>query len=210
MNSKIFPKIGMIVTLALLIGGGILVWQYLKIPRQVGLPEEGVLEEVVKDEIVDWETYRNEEYGFAMRYPENWYVYPVTFLGENKVAFSNLSKGQIEDMVEKAESEQEFSELENIYSLEIRIVEKSLEDWLRDQERLLEQFRIDFAKEQVAVGENEGYKISAITEEGKEAFSKVLSQGKNTYLIESMHPERCRFEECEIFNQMLSTFRFID
>lgn len=27
------------------------------------------------DETIGWKTYRNEEYGFEVRYPENWFVY---------------------------------------------------------------------------------------------------------------------------------------
>jgi len=30
--------------------------------------------EKVEDETADWKTYRNEEYGFEIKYPEDWYI----------------------------------------------------------------------------------------------------------------------------------------
>ncbi len=42
-----------------LIGGGFFVWQYWEAPE----------EELVKDETSDWQNYRNEDYGFEIKYP---------------------------------------------------------------------------------------------------------------------------------------------
>jgi len=70
-----------IVVCALLVGG-IVVWQYLEMPEE---EEEAPEEKVSEDETADWETYRNEEYGFEFKYPNNWqieqdvYSYRTTF-----------------------------------------------------------------------------------------------------------------------------------
>ncbi|MBP8591378.1 hypothetical protein KBI33_02855 [Candidatus Shapirobacteria bacterium] len=58
MNNHAFSKILIVFAFVISIAGGIFVWQYFEIPG-----------EEVKDETVDWETYRNEEYGFEFRYP---------------------------------------------------------------------------------------------------------------------------------------------
>ena len=55
-----FSKILVLIILIILIGGGYFGWQYFGAPK-----------EEVKDETADWKTYRNEEYGFEFKYPEN-------------------------------------------------------------------------------------------------------------------------------------------
>lgn len=189
-----------VVILVFLVCGGIL--GYLWWAKE----EAKIPEKVVEDETAGWKTERNEEFGFEVKYPKDWYVYKM---GENKVVFSNFSKEQIQEIIERVKVQQKVTELESIaYSLEILIVEKPLDDWLKEQQRWAEMLGIDFFKEKIPIGSYEGYKISGITK-GERGYSKVLSNGKNVYLIETLFPERCRFEECEIFNKMLSTFKFL-
>ncbi|MDP3990828.1 MAG: PsbP-related protein [Candidatus Nealsonbacteria bacterium] len=59
--NQAFSKIWISIILTILIVGGFFAWQYFKAPK-----------EEVKDETADWQTYRNEEYGFEMKYPQNW------------------------------------------------------------------------------------------------------------------------------------------
>ena len=61
------------IVIVLLIGGGIMAWQYLRVSsEEIKAPEEEVKveEEVTKNETADWKTYRNEEYRFEFKYPE--------------------------------------------------------------------------------------------------------------------------------------------
>ena len=58
------------VIIVILIGGGILAWQYFWVPKEVKAPEEKAPEEIVEDETANWKTYRNEEYGFEIKYPK--------------------------------------------------------------------------------------------------------------------------------------------
>ena len=47
-------------------GGAILAYQHFQITeKEIETPEE-----VIKDETADWKTYRNEEYGYEFKYPE--------------------------------------------------------------------------------------------------------------------------------------------
>lgn len=58
--NRAFSKILILVILITLAGGGIFAWQYL-----------GISEKEIKDETADWLTYKNEEYSFEVDYPGN-------------------------------------------------------------------------------------------------------------------------------------------
>jgi hypothetical protein len=60
-----------VIILAVIVGAGAL-W-YSKRPEQSYQPPEiKKTENVVKDETADWKTYKSEEYGFEIKYPQNW------------------------------------------------------------------------------------------------------------------------------------------
>jgi len=153
----------------------------------------------ISDETAGWQTYKNEQYGFEIKYPGDWHVYPPVLQGMDIVGFSNLSE-------EEAQAKQESGDVTNTYSLTVKIINGQIDDWLKAQQEF--SGAIDFLKEKIIIGENEGYKISG-TLEDKKGFSKVFFTREKVYLIETLFPEKCRYEECEIFNQILSTFRFI-
>ncbi|OGZ18385.1 MAG: hypothetical protein A2V72_02120 [Candidatus Nealsonbacteria bacterium RBG_13_37_56] len=60
-----------IIVLAVIIGGGIIAYQYYWLPKEEVKKSEI---ETPKDETSDWKTYSNEEYGFEFKYPETWNV----------------------------------------------------------------------------------------------------------------------------------------
>ena len=68
MNNQAFSKIWIPIILIVVFAGGIFVWQYF------GTPEEKAEEagEITEDETADWQTYRNEEYGFEIKYPSKY------------------------------------------------------------------------------------------------------------------------------------------
>lgn len=59
--NQVFSKIWIIVILISFIVGGVFVWQYFGVPG-----------EEIKDETANWQTYRNEEFGFEIKYPDQW------------------------------------------------------------------------------------------------------------------------------------------
>jgi len=84
-NQKGSTLIGIIavIIVAIICGGGFLAWKYYsELEEKEGA--ETLEIETLKDETADlsaevlteedWETYRNEEYGFEMKYPNNWYI----------------------------------------------------------------------------------------------------------------------------------------
>jgi len=59
-----------ILILAILVGGGILGYQYWWILKQeVEKPEIKIPEVVVEDQTIDWETYYSPTMGFFIKYP---------------------------------------------------------------------------------------------------------------------------------------------
>ncbi len=63
-----------IVLIIIFLIGGIFVLQYWWTPRGEVLEEVIESEEVIEDETDGWKVYRNEGYGFEIKYPENWKV----------------------------------------------------------------------------------------------------------------------------------------
>ncbi len=74
-----FSKIWILIISIIVIAGGILAWQYFGVPKEeVKAPgekiEEVVSKEVAEDETANWKTYRNEEYGFEVKYPSDYEI----------------------------------------------------------------------------------------------------------------------------------------
>ncbi|XOB42014.1 MAG: hypothetical protein ACKKMS_01395 [Candidatus Nealsonbacteria bacterium] len=68
MDNRAFSKIWIIVILTAFIAGGILTWQYFWFPEK----KAEVSEEIIGDETADWKIYKNEEYGYEIKYPKDW------------------------------------------------------------------------------------------------------------------------------------------
>ncbi len=74
LNKEIPSPVGIIIVILVAIwAGGIIAWQYFGVEKEeVKAPEEKApVEKVVEDKTADWKTYRNEEYEFEVKYPQN-------------------------------------------------------------------------------------------------------------------------------------------
>ncbi|MDI6591816.1 MAG: hypothetical protein QME61_02700 [Patescibacteria group bacterium] len=68
--NQFFSKIWILAIFIILFAGGILAWQYFGVPKEEGkVPKEKVSKKIVEDETVNWKIYRNEKYGFEIKYP---------------------------------------------------------------------------------------------------------------------------------------------
>ncbi len=77
-----------VLILALLVGGGILWLTKTQEVPFTQLPELEKPEKVVKDETADWKTYRNEEYGFELKYPKNITIKKQDFSEPGSIRFA--------------------------------------------------------------------------------------------------------------------------
>jgi hypothetical protein len=107
--------------------------------------------------------------------------------------------------------------LEEDYSeIYIEIVEgySSINGWLNEFQTDWEktgEFKMDISE--VMVGAGKGYKIRVIElETGTIIVDEkiVLFHKGNIFILYQEAPTECRNLECHIFNQMLSTFRFLE
>ena len=79
-KNKGFSAIVLIIILAILAGGGYAVWQKEDSNNKVPPPVINTDEQIDianNTDISDWQTYRNEEYGFEFQYPEDWEACPI-------------------------------------------------------------------------------------------------------------------------------------
>lgn len=71
---KTFSKIWIIIAFLVLMVGGFFAWQYFSMQKEEIKTLKEVTEEILKDDITDWQTYRNEEYGLRFQYPLDWEI----------------------------------------------------------------------------------------------------------------------------------------
>ena len=115
MNKGISTPIGIIIiVLVALMAGGIIFWQYFGLEKkEIKAPEEKII-----DETADWQTYRNEEYGFEIKYPPE-----LTFSSKGpNVAQQSLDNGeQISGTVQPSYDTLIFSDQQNKEQFKIEI-----------------------------------------------------------------------------------------
>ena len=215
MNKKIPTPIAIIVVvLCVIIVGGFITWQYF------GIPEEGekISEEItLEDETADWKTYRNEEYGFEMKYPKSWYVYTPKQEppGLAISMISTFSQEIYENYVEVGDRSP-LQILDNLGMIRLTyLIDESLDEALN---LIIEDSRL-ITIEEINIEGERGYKIYFFEEVEEMEVEGVLI----TYLFSDKNNKTMLFqgtfigkdkeiyeEYAEQFKKMFSTFSFID
>lgn len=187
MLGKIFRRILVKIITAILVVGGILIWQYFGSPK-----------EEVKDGIANWQTYQNEEYGFEIEYPLEWEV------KNYKNNYSFLSP-KVEECKKTQYECDIYSPGIAIYKSLIELPNNSknlsFDKWLDKQIGL----NLVSGRSNILVGNYDGVEVKD---------SGVAGGYRNIYIIKdsgviikfSIADES---SEMTTFNQMLSTFKFL-
>jgi len=219
-HQKGFSSIVIVLIIVVLLVGGIFAWQqHFWVPKE----EVKVPEEVIEDETADWKTYRNEEYGFEVKYPQDFRVtnkeYSILSLETPDTKFE-IIYGEFDGpfRIQGAEFKifAQFGEKMTISQW----IEKTLKE---DEEEGYPPFLevSTFNDKKVISGEIEGFLspapadvFSFLKKFGVEmgphykqiSFYNEKNGVEITISFDTMKKDKAIYES--IFNQILSTFRF--
>ena len=143
-SQKSFAPIALIIILVILAGGGyFLLSQKSKVESQKEeakieqnvvaetqeqTPTAKVESQAVMEETADWKTYRNEEYGFEFRYPQNWEVNQCESQCVKNLNFDFLHISNIEAIALARKSK--YPEPPSLIDIGIKKTNKDLISWL--------------------------------------------------------------------------------
>ena len=221
MSNQTFSKIWILIILVVLIAGGILAWQYwpkeeVKAPEEKieeAMPEEVIPEKITKDETANWKTYQIEEMRFSIKSPSDFeYFEPLA------PDFNAFRDGLICTFLER-----DISLTIDIFSWtefneELLGERYTLEDWIASDTALPPGIsNPQLLRENIIVDNNPAIRISYILtyltfpSYYKKIITVYTQKGKRMYNISGMieDPEKEKIS-LPIFNQMLSTFRFLE
>jgi len=214
----------------IIIAGGILAWQYFWVPEE----EVKAPKEIVEDETVDWKTYRNENYGYEVKYPSSWRIAPsleahwcgspwwgcgVKEAGFENVVFTNLSSEEEKKYLDEINTYEGIGtgecHIENADGRSIRIIGVTcpVEEILQKKEvgwdiiKLREEetktgLKLTRVRETISWEQYRDHEVVYIpypnNKDGKIKYiALIIERNDENY-------------EIEIFNQMLSTFQFLE
>jgi hypothetical protein len=184
-----------IITILVIIVGGFALWQRAEITREENkpLPEVQIPEkEEVGDETAEWQTYRNEEYGFEFKYP------PVPDCG-----FCKIDQADEEGFTINRTS----VDVENLEGLTLsEFVDKKLESIEMIESR--EEILVD-GEEGISVayrfGGTNRYAKATFIEKNNEATMISFSAGGFC-----CPKDEDKVYELEVYDAIISTFKFIE
>lgn len=198
-----------VLILALIVGGGILSYvKYLE-REMVSITKfpEVKKPEKVEEETANWRTYRNEELGFEVKYPQQWTFKEqkmpakgVTF-GEEKKVEPPTVKGAIEESVFTPIVA--FNFYSNVCEIEGNVPCRPLEEYLNWFASLIKSVKKEEATVEPIVFEANNYKGFALKEGGD--VTGIYYQQKEAILEAFKVSAELKYNG-NIFNQMLSTF----
>ncbi len=167
----------------------------------------GKIENKVEDVFDGWNTYRNEEYGFEIKYPGDWLIEEERV----EVGLEGLVKEQVETlyMVNRFISDEDFMfrPMVTIYNNKKK---RSLEEWLDvySYNSATGSFLIE--RKEVLIAGKGGLKGGFGSSQSFQQ-SVFLKKESNIYMIAGgFLKEFNEYEYEEIFSRIISTFRFLN
>lgn len=185
-----------IVVSAVIVGGGILVYQYKFAPEE----SEFTLTPPPKDETADWKTYRNEEYGYEIKYPKDWeardYTQENCFPQNPCVSSIGIHSPIPTDWIGVA-----------IFDNPDML---SVKDWLSKFRKLEELEKLEeFSLKEVEIGGTKGLRLTYLpSRPGAVTLQDAIYISKRGFVYMILLPGLPSPEIQEAIDQILSTFRF--
>lgn len=196
--------IAVLIAFVVIGAGFVYVAYFLRAQKELGKAFEAFIPQQLElDETADWKTYRNEKYGFELKYPPGW---------------ENLSSHGVDEIIEIRKQNHEFGD----FSLIIHVIESILNEqqrfqWLEDTNMFSADYVHGNDYEPFTVG---GYivyprihyrpkgggipseEVSILTSKGMFVFTCLVSfEG---------YPDYSKYKRSGECDKTLKTFKFID
>ena len=193
-----------VLILAVVAGGGILFWIKTQEIPVIEFPEIKKPEKVVEDETANWKIHRNNEYRFEAKYPDGW----------------EWKEQKHEEVTEIVFEKKESRFLCVVHFLRV-IPKLPFEELIAGQKNAIQKrFKIEINEKVIVVDKILAIKlsyfipgelVSPYSGEGQQIHRIFIPlTGNETFQI-GYYADEKENEECEsIFNQMLTTFRFLE
>lgn len=200
-NPKIFiPKnktnwkfLAIVIVLAVIVGGGVLGY-WNKVRKEI-ITIYQQIPQIIKDETADWQTYENEEYGFELKYSTST---NISYEGKTEFALQPLKVDFGSFLITVWDNPGKLS-----------IKDYFLQNSACNQNKpTCEYFSQGYPLESVEVGSRWGW----TTEVGVKSqfFVYLFTVGKEYSIVEFLNRWSDNVGKTKVFNQMLSTFKFIE
>ncbi len=198
MNKKFALTLIAIFIFGLIVSGGI--WLWFNNNLGCNLCNDSIVE--FSDETVDWQTYKNDKYGFEFKYPGNTQLASSNELGDlirfDPLVTSNISVTQL-------------GSKDIIFSVEFRGNEMLTPIWVAKQSDALKPAILNPSPVVVVVAGMTGYEIKKGTIAITTDFPQGTAYASNNYFLQKTGGHIFQLVvPGNLGNQILSTFKFID
>lgn len=178
-----------IILFIVVIAGGIFGWIFTKKPQPMKR----------SDENANWQTYRNEKYGFEFKYPKEW---PAPELKEGKYynggGYPSYRKGDWIVNIGNLASTNEYDDAPYFIGYQ----NMNYDDIVKD----LKKYTNVVIKEEKTLSNG---KAIIYTEAGLSGYNCAFFVNSNNAIV-FVFDENYRYEDEKLFHQIISTFRFIE
>jgi hypothetical protein len=180
-----------VIILAIIVGGGTL-WLLVKkeLPYQ---PSE--IKKI--DETANWKTYRNEEYGFEVKYPNNWYAEPEDLAGLSaklSIIFGNY-------LIKESYGREDYTFVNFV------VEDATINEYLNEMKKYGAKI------EETNIASSKAYKTITTGEEVylgdnlNPSISITIMHNNHVYGLLILYPNEISEK---VFNQIVSTFKFLE
>jgi len=194
-------SITVIALVIVIIGGGIAygVYQYIDDLKVEDNGLKNVEKTVEIDEFADWETYRNEKYGYEVRYPEEWTIFSALKQKEPDVVLPN-SDSSVVKLTDKKEMLFCCEALQTSFKVIEEIVK--FENW--KEYVTIPDYRI-ISEREILFKEHKAYEIKSTLGIDSEGGSRLIIVPKENHTILITQGD-----EGEVWDKITESIKFIE